>query len=500
MLIDQITEGLFDYDQNKTSNPIVPNLALNGTWSPDHLNFTCNLRTNVKFHDGTPFNATAVQWNFDRIYRFIDTMPYDNIWVWYYLYLNSEGKPIINHTEIVNDFTIKFVLNQPYAPIRDLLAVWSSYILSPSSTPENEFIDLETGTLIGTGPFILDSCELNIWGECEKTEMHANPDYWGGKPLISKVIFLHPGSTERMERMLSGELSYTVGPRDNEILDIYRNTTGITVVPKISSIVWYLLMNNKVINVTMRRAISYAFNYTWYLEDFRGGHSERAKSPLPKMMRYSNWEDFNIPYYNISVARQILKDSNWSGTAGLPINDNITAGNPWEVLVDSETPLATYNFSIIWKTRSEYVANRLAYDLKQIGVKINVINMTTYEWWNELITGKLVFCIAGWAPSLNDPVDMINPLYSSKADGTEGNIFHFNDTLVQQWMEQALQEFDETARELLYYNIQQRLIEDLNPLVWLDSDIKYHIWDSQVRGIPMEGIALKFILKYAYFI
>ena len=50
---------------------------------------------------------------------------------------------------------------------------------------------------------------------------------------------------------------------------------------------------------------------------------------------------------------------------------------------------------------------------------------------------------------------------------------------------------------LLIIDIQERLVE-LNPIIWLDSTINYHIWDSDVKGIPNEGAAIKFVLKHAY--
>ncbi|MHA1107318.1 MAG: hypothetical protein ACTSPN_16625 [Promethearchaeota archaeon] len=49
---------------------------------------------------------------------------------------------------------IKYILNQPYALLKYILVLWNSYIISPASTPENQFIDIETGKLVGTGPFI----------------------------------------------------------------------------------------------------------------------------------------------------------------------------------------------------------------------------------------------------------------------------------------------------------------------------------------------------------
>jgi len=500
MLLDQITEGLYRYNQNKTNTPIEPNLALNGTWSPDHLNFTCILRQDVTFHDGTPFNAAAVKWNFDRLYRFSKIMPYNQIWAWNYSYYNEEGKPRIDKTVIIDDYTIRFVLNRPYVPIKDLLALWQSYILSPTSTPENEPINKRTEKLVGTGPFIFDSCQVDIDGEIIQTDMHANPDYWGGKPSIKKLRFLGLiNPTERMERMLSGELSYAMGVRNDYILDIYRNTSGITVIPKTSSGFNHLSMNNLKINATMRRAISYAFNYSRYIEEIWGGHAERARSPLPKKMPYSNWDDFDVPYYNISRARQILKDAKWPGTKNLTANENMTTGNEWESIANSPTPLSTYNFSSFnwWM---DFVANFTVEHLKQIGIKINLIRLEQLDFWDKMYKGELELFTGIWGAAMLDPVEVINPCYSYKLDGAEGNHINFNDIEVQQWMEDALEEFNETAREQLYFNIQKKLIEQLNPVLWLVFPISYDIWDSNVRGISIEGQQLKFMLKNVYLI
>jgi ABC-type transport system substrate-binding protein len=491
MILDQITEGLFAYDQNKTDTPIVPNLALNGSWSLDHLNFTCTLRQNVTFHDGTPFNATAVKWNFDRIHRFSKIMPENQIWAWNYSYHNLEGKPIINHTVIIDAYTIRFVLNQPYVPIRDLLALWQSYILSPSSTPENEPLDKLSDKLVGTGPFIFDSCLVDIESYIIRLDMLANPDYWGGKPSINKVRLLYLNYDDRMERMLSGELSYAMG------LDIYQDAAGITVVPKTRLAFFYLNINNHIINVTMRRAISYAFNYTRCIESIWGVHAERARSPIPKKMRYSNWDDFDVPYYNISIARQILKDANWSGTTSLIANDNITTGNDWEMVTNSSNPLASYNFSTSWPWM-ETVANIVIENLKQIGVKVNLNRLGPVELWDK--RRELEFYVTGWGAAMLDPVEIINPLYSTKLDGVEGNYCNFNDTQIQKWMEDALNEFNEIAREQLYFNIQQRLVEQLNPVVWIAFPINYDVWTSNARGIPIEGMQLKFYLKNIYLI
>ncbi|MFX0036875.1 MAG: ABC transporter substrate-binding protein, partial [Candidatus Hermodarchaeota archaeon] len=377
----------------------------------------------------------------------------------------------------------------------DLLALWNSYILSPTSTPEDDFIDIGTGKLVGTGPFIFDSCELNYKGESLKTEIHANPDYWGGAPKINKVTFLALSEIEIKERMLSGELSYAMGSRNDETLDIFRNTPGITVVPKTRLIFFYIGMNNNKINLTMRKAISYAFNYTHCIEGNWGIHAERARSPLPRKLRYSNW-NFEVPDYNITRARQILINANWSGTTGLTANNNISAGNEWETLANSITPLGEYNFSTCWPWM-EFIANLTIGYLKQIGVKVNLNTMGSLEMEYKLYDKELDMFTLGWGIASVDPIDIINPLYSSKLDGV-ANFINFNDTEVQLWIDHALEEFNETAREQLYFNIQQRLIEELYPALWLAFPISYDIWDSDVKGIPIDGAPLRLILKFAY--
>jgi len=144
-----------------------------------------------------------------------------------------------------------------------------------------------------------------------------------------------------------------------------------------------------------------------------------------------------------------------------------------------------------------FIANLTIADLKQIGVKVNILEMGGVEWWNKLYASKHEIFTNGWGVTRTDPVDIINPLYSSKADGV-GNYINFNHTDVQQWMELALEEFNETKREQLYFNIQQRLIEQLNPVLWLAHPIDYDIWDSDVKGIPIDGAPLRLILKYCY--
>jgi ABC-type transport system substrate-binding protein len=259
-------------------------------------------------------------------------------------------------------------------------------------------------------------------------------------------------------------------------------------------------MNNKIINLTMRKAISYALNYSVFISLLGG---TRCLSPITPSMLYSKWDVFNVPYYDVQTARQVLKDVGWNGTADLPANSNISSGNEWEQLVIDEKPLATYNFT--YPTNSwtyEKVFNITSHNLKQIGVKIEAAKVTGEEYKNivfhpELQRHKIELIFQGWqAPDL-DPHNTLRLINALEPSFNMGQV---NDIQLQQWIEDAIVEVNVTKRENLYYNIQQRLIEELFPIVWVVVNIYFDIFGPNVKGIQtLFTNPNKFVLKGVYF-
>jgi peptide/nickel transport system substrate-binding protein len=341
IILNQIVEPLFNrlYNQTSSSFENVPHLAKEGIWSEDDLNFKCTLREGIEFHDGAQFNAIAVKWNFDRLHRLLINTSNPSLWT------HPDGTLIINNTIVLDDYTIRFVLNKPFAPFSALLTSLQANIVSPLSTPDNEFINVLTEKVIGTGPYIYESNVVYL-----NTTIVANNNYWGTpKPVIDRFIFIIGYDyVESNERFLAKETDYAGGL--DSYFEEYINDPTIIVDDFVGLEYEYLGMNNIRINTTMRKAISYALNYSLILEtnDFYSQGSQiRCKSPLPLGTIYSNWEDFDVPNYNITKARQVLKDNNWPGTESLTVNNNVTPGNEWESIAYSLAPLSAYNVSHI---------------------------------------------------------------------------------------------------------------------------------------------------------
>ena len=497
-IINQIAEGLFTHDSADQQSQLIYNLAVNHSRDENATEYIFELRQGVQFHDGTPFNAAAVQWNIERLYTLIDNGKMHNTSIQFWLF--SDGTWIINRTEIESDYNIKFILNKPYIPLTALLASTNSFILSPISTPKDNFINMSTGDLIATGPFLFD-----IWNKKSNLILSSNSYYWGGKPQFDKIIFkYYPNPSDKYNALLSGELSMlsnfdeiyshgtyldTYGIYNNDVLDSFINHPDIIVEEGPPTTFFnYLLINNELINVTMRKAISYACNYSAYIDKSLNGHGTRLRSPIPEGVLYSNTTGINVPYYNISLARQTLKDVNWNGLAGaLPADSNISTGNEWEKLVDDGTPLAAYNFSyVIGFLDSLIYFNITKENLKQIGVKLEAVEYTGgefYQIFHEIPPFNLnmiELSHMGYIIRYNDPSSIINILCSNKA--LDHNYCQINDNSTQNLMELALAETNETKREQIYYQIQKHLIEDVFPMCYLIQKSWFRIYRSNLKG------------------
>ena len=145
------------------SNAFVGGLATDWAISEDGLIYTFNLRQDVVFHDGTPFNAQAVGVNLDRI-----VAPETGSQLAAFLLGPYAGY------EIVSDYSIRLRLTQPYSPLLDSLA--QVYLGIASPTALNEYSDNRYQFhQVGTGPF-----RFVEYVPGDHILLQRNPDYaWG---------------------------------------------------------------------------------------------------------------------------------------------------------------------------------------------------------------------------------------------------------------------------------------------------------------------------------
>ena len=196
--IDQMFEGLVTLGQGTTE--VVPNLA--ESWEADEAGtaWTFKLRDGVTFHDGEPFNADAVCFNFDRWYNFKGPFQLESAtYYWQTVFGGfSDGKTesLFKSCEATDESTVVINLTKPSSSFLGALALTNFTFASPKALEEfgadEGSVDEETGFKptgtygtehpTGTGPFKFES-----WTRGDRLVMVRNDDYWGDKAKLEQA-------------------------------------------------------------------------------------------------------------------------------------------------------------------------------------------------------------------------------------------------------------------------------------------------------------------------
>src|SRR5262249_16165913 len=165
-----------------------PKLAVSWTHSDDYKTWTFRLRPDVKFHDGTPFNAQALKYNFDR-----QKDPNNKCRCAFY---------IANIKEVAapDDLTAVFHLTDPSVTLPKTLTIPSSNNVVQSPAAMRAKGDDYNRNPVGTGPFVLKS-----WTAGDRLVLERNPSY-KGRPYLDPVLMRPlPDSQARFASLEAGE-------------------------------------------------------------------------------------------------------------------------------------------------------------------------------------------------------------------------------------------------------------------------------------------------------
>jgi peptide/nickel transport system substrate-binding protein len=168
-----------------------PGLATKWEVSPDGLDLTLELRQGVKWHDGEPFTAEDVKFNFDEI---VPLQTYGAI-------LAKRIKSV----EITGENTVVVHLSEPYGPLLETVAL--QYMLPEHIYKGTDYVTNEANKKpIGTGPM-----KFGTYTPGEQVVLVKNPGYWGGKVRVDRAVFtVIPDPNSRAEALFAGEIDEAV--------------------------------------------------------------------------------------------------------------------------------------------------------------------------------------------------------------------------------------------------------------------------------------------------
>src|SRR5262245_35597902 len=228
--------------------------------SPTKVRF--KLRPGVKFHDGTPFNAAAVKFTFERAFKSDPPARWASL-----------AGPIAA-AEVVDDLTVDIVTKEPYGPILRSMAMLYVSIVSPTAVQKQGEGFLRAP--VGTGPFKFVEWRTNTQIVIERT-----PDYWGDKAPMDRVVFqVIPEEGARMIALQAGDADMVMFPPTTQ-LEQFRKDPKYTVHEAPGLRVVYIGLNLKMPpldDVRVRQALLQAVDRKAILDNVVEGLGVPARS------------------------------------------------------------------------------------------------------------------------------------------------------------------------------------------------------------------------------
>src|SRR5690625_4838764 len=247
-ILVNLYDGLVRYADGTLE--VEPSLAKAWEVSDDGLTYSFKLREGVAFHDGTPFNAEAVKFNFDRMldeeHPYHDTGPFPLAFFF----------AAIDSVEAVDDLTVRFTLSEPFAPFLSNLAYPTGLMVSPKAVEER-------GEDFGRHPVGTGAFRFEKWASNQRVIASRNEDYWGGAPDLEAVVFRPiTDANTRVAEMLSGGLDVMVEVPPDAMND-FRNTPDFKAYEQAGPHVWFLILNMRegpFSHRAARQAVNYAID------------------------------------------------------------------------------------------------------------------------------------------------------------------------------------------------------------------------------------------------
>ncbi|SDR90631.1 ABC transporter substrate-binding protein [Microlunatus soli] len=293
-LYDGLTR--LNLEQDKTIPTPHPSLASSWTRENNDQLWTFTLRRDVRFHDGQPFDADAVVFQFNRLkddsFAYYDETSAANASA-LFRYVKSWRK--------VDRYTFQITTTQPYA-----LLLWdltSIYFPSPAVVKRVGNEDYNQHA-VGTGPFT-----MTRYVDGEVMELTRNPDYWAGPAKLRKIIlYPQPEPASRLAMLQSGEVNWAEVP-DPDSLSMLKNDGFVITMGKYPhGIMPRLNLFREPFkgNLKLRQALNYAIDRDGTAALINDTGYPARQYVYPGHPAYAEGVGFD---YDVAKARQLLADS-----------------------------------------------------------------------------------------------------------------------------------------------------------------------------------------------
>jgi peptide/nickel transport system substrate-binding protein len=442
-----------DVPQNSIQS-IVPDLAVNWSWSEEGTELTFPLRQGVKWHDGKPFTAKDVKCTWDLLTGKSDEK----------LRLNPRKSWYRNLEEVTvnGDYEVTFHLKRPQPSFIALLASgWSP--VYPCHVPPR---DIRTRP-IGTGPFKFVEFKPN-----ELIRVTRNPEYWkAGRPYLDGIEYtIIPSVSTRMLGFVAGKFDTITGVTVPLLKDVKSQAPQAIceVVP--TNVPRTLLVNPAAPpfdSPDLRRAMALSLDRKAFIDIITLGLGDIGGVMLPApegvwgmppdMLK-------SLPGYDPDVAKNRAEARKIMEKLGYGPNKRLA------VKVSIRNIAATRDPAVI-----------LIDQLKEIYIDGELETIDTAQWYPKV--ARKDFSV-GMVVSENGLDDPDQQFYENYVCGADRNYSGYCNRQLDKLIDLQSMEANQEKRRQLVWEIEARLVEDsVRPVIFYARQAT--CWQPQVKGLTL---------------
>ncbi len=440
----------------------VPGLAERWEVSDDGRVYTFYLRPDVRFHDGTPFNAQAVQFNLDRV-RNLGAGS------------RKAGQMLgtYERTEVIDDLTVRLHLTEPYAPLLDSLSQVYLAMASPAAV-QQWGADYQLHQ-VGTGPFIFQEYVPN-----DHLTLRRNPDYaWApdvyehdGPAYLDEIEFrFYVDPAVRALALESGEVDVMgeVPPQDALRLEgDARFALHLVPVPGQPLQFFLNTANPPTDDIRLRQAILYAADRASIVSTVFLSYSPLAWCPLAASTMGYEPQMENTYAHDPARAAALLDEAGWVDGDGDGIRER------------EGQPLVLQAYLMTWGYLPE-VGQLLQSQLRAVGIDLQ-LQTVAYPAAVEAASQGLHH-LAPMTLSSSDPSVLNITFPSSTVPGF--NWSKTEDPELAGLLAEAVRTMDLGRRAELYSQAQQRIM-DLALILPIRDYVNINAASSRVGGLQYD--------------
>lgn len=456
-----IMDGLTEFDYNDPELKVKPALATNWTSDKSAKKWTFQLRQDVKWTDGIPFEAQHVVDAWERLLNPKTAAEYA------YFLFNVKNAKAYNEGKI-KDFSqvgvkvldkhkIEVELDSPVSFFPSMLVHHSTFPIRKDVVEKHGSKWTEPGNIVTLGAYTLKE-----WEHDEAILLERNETYWGEKAKTKYVLGrMISEQSSAINAFDAGEIDIVPELPSNDISilskrDEFKTQNGL--------IVYYYGFNTKVKpfdNVDFRKAIVHAIDKNEVIAVL-GKKEEPATSWIPKgMMGYM--ENIGLKF-DIEKAKEHLAKAGYNDVAKVP---RITI---------------TFNTNENHKKVAENIQAQLK---RNLGLNVEILNE---EWkvYLSKLKSKQGFSIfrMGWVADYPDPDNFLNLLTGYSANNHTGWRNKEYDSLIAK----GLAELDQSKRKEYYSNAQKILLEEDVPTVPLYYSNRQYLVNKRIKNFHLNPL------------